>query len=220
MKTASFREVRTYLDTPLTAHFVKQAAANLRWKIVESDEHSLTLRTPLSFWSFGERIEVSLGRINEKALVDVTSTSIYKTQLADWGKNQRNVGRLFLEIDALLGPQASSALCPMCSHCGYLLAGISSRVCPECGVAASSGPPRSQEAATVRSFLAFGLLITSIELAICFLVGLVDRHRLIAGMPHGLSGAAYLLKVNAIALTAIFVLHHMVRWRMRRSVDA
>ena len=220
MKTASFREVRTYCTTPVSEETIRQAADRLRWKIVESDEHSLTLRTPLSFWSFGERVEVSLARIDEMALIDVTSTSIYKTQLADWGKNQRNVSRLFFEIGTLLGPQALPVTCPLCSRCGYLLAGISSGVCPECGTATTRQQPFAQDAATARNFLAFGLLITAIELAICFLVGLVDRHRLIPGMPHGLSGAAYLLKVNAIALTAIFVLHHMVRWRIRRSVDA
>jgi len=212
--------VRTYPTARLASEIIQQATDRLRWKIIESNQQFLTLRTPLSFWSFGERVEVSLDRVGRATLLDVASTSIYKTQLADWGKNQRNVSRLFLEIDALLGPQASSAPCPLCCRCGYLLAGISSSLCPECGTAASGARPRSQDSATARNFLAFGALVTAIELAICFLVSLVDRHRAIPGMPYGLTGAAYLLKVNVLALTAIFGLHHMVRWRMRHSADA
>lgn len=52
---------------------------------------------PISFWSWGERVTVTLVDTN---LVRVRSSCKLKTQVFDWGKNRRNVEQVISVLKA------------------------------------------------------------------------------------------------------------------------
>ncbi len=217
MKPASFREVRKYLRVPVTREVVEHAASAQRFKIIESNEKFLRLRVRLNFWSYGEVVEVMLDSVDGLSLVDITSKCIFKAQLADWGKNERNTKRLFLEIDHLLGDDCTFEACTLCRQCGYLLVGISAHICPECGAPFTSVDKQaSQDVATIRNVLVFGVVITAVEVGLGFFLKLLDVDRKIPGLPHGTKGALFLLWVNLFTLLAIIGMHRLVKYFLRR----
>lgn len=217
MKTARFREVRKYLRAPVTREVVERAAKAQGLRISESSESFLRLRAPFNIWSYGEVVDVMLDSVDGLTLVDITSTCIFKLQIADWGRNERNTKRLLIEIDHLLGDACESETCPLCRQCGYLLAGISATTCPECGASFTlADKPASQDVATVRNVFALVVVITAMEVGLGFLLHLLDVDRKIPGLPHGVNGALFLLKVNFFALFSVIAMHRLVKYLRRR----
>lgn len=217
MKPASFREVRRYRSKPVDSGLVEHAAKSRGLKVDEIDGALIKLQAPLNFWSFGESIDVVLGTIDGCSVVDITSTCNLRTQLIDWGKNERNVRRLFQEIDELLSG-GDHERCPICKRCGYLLVGILAKTCPECGRPFSAAEaPTGQETVTFRNAIVLVVGITSVE----FLVGLalffLGFGRFIPWPMRGIWGALGLLLLNASWVLVLIGLHRLVKRFLRRS---
>ena len=164
MTPATFREVRKYVRGDVRSEVVAQAASRLRMKPAESSHVLMTFTVRLNLWSYGERVTVALGSVDGCSLVDVTSSCVYWPQIADWGKNERNVRKLFDEIDEVLGDQCEHVQCLLCGGCGYLLAGIPAGICPECGREHSANDrPRKQDVATLKSAMSFAVVMSALE---------------------------------------------------------
>jgi len=74
-------------------------------KVKSSDPRAgrLTAQVALSFWSWGERVEVQLTRKGpSETTVSLESRSRFPLTLVDWGKNQRNVNAILQELQAIL----------------------------------------------------------------------------------------------------------------------
>lgn len=70
------------------------------YKIKESTSTYMIIGTPLSIWSWGEEITISVNNENQKCGVTVTSDAKY--QLTDWGKSEENIDKIFSLIDGLV----------------------------------------------------------------------------------------------------------------------
>ena|SRR5437879_10001755 len=57
------------------------------------EEGKITLGTPMSWWSWGEKISIEFSKISSTPIVEVELRSECKLtyQVIDWGKNKRNV---------------------------------------------------------------------------------------------------------------------------------
>lgn len=73
---------------------VKRALKQLGWSISRDEEDYIRASTTLSFWSWGERIEIEL----DDQSVQITSKCALATQCVDWGKNKSNVKKLVKAI--------------------------------------------------------------------------------------------------------------------------
>jgi uncharacterized protein (DUF1499 family) len=99
-----------------TAHYVERAviagsgselidhAADMlqqHWRLrrLERELGSISARTKISFLSWGEdiRIEVT-SNVSQSATVSISSRSVIKITLIDWGVNRRNVEKLHAEL--------------------------------------------------------------------------------------------------------------------------
>ena len=216
MIPASFRIAREYHTAHLGVQVIEQAAKSCGFKVVEVSDTAIKLRVTLNFWSFGEAIDVVLGEIEERRLIDITSRCVFRTQIADWGKNERNVRRLFQEIDNLLSAESDHTQCTICKKCDYLLVGISSESCPECGRAFVIGEEsKSQDTATLRNALALVFFITAAEYCFGVVLDAVGFGRYVPpfiGRYFGL----YLLGYNACAIGSVLGLHHLFKRFVRR----
>lgn len=173
MKPANFREVRKYGGGSVDSGLIEQAASNLKMKLVKTSDTLIKIKISLSYWSFGETITISLGIVENCHIIDITSSCIWFTQNIDWGKNQKNVLLLFDEIDKLLGDEHKFELCLLCNGCEYLLIGIHTDTCPECGKLFSSSDKNVQRnSATFRDGAIDAMLITGVETGVCFLIDL------------------------------------------------
>jgi len=216
MTPASFRIAREYHTAHLGVQVIQEAAKSCGFKVVEVSDTAIKLRVALNFWSFGEAIDVALGEIEERRLIDITSRCVSRTQIADWGKNERNVRRLFQEIDNLLSPESDHTQCTICKKCDYLLVGISSESCPECGRPFVIGEEsKSQDKATLRNALILVLFITAAEYCIGVFLDAVGLGRYVPpfiGRYFGL----YLLLSNACCSVIMLVLHRLFKRFVRR----
>lgn len=219
MQPASYREVRRYLRTSVGPDFVARAAKACGMKIVESHAALVKLKAPLNFWSFGESVDVCLGAVDGCSVVDVTSTCVLKTQIADWGKNERNVRRLFEGLDTLLGAHSEYEPCCLCKRCGYLLIGIPTGPCPECGCHWSpSEKPSRRDAGTFRAALSIGVAVGLLQ---CLVVAALD----LLGYGIGLfpwrgtriGRFLFLFSLGALVSLAVMGLHRLVTRCRRRS---
>ena len=186
-------------------------------KLLESSHQQLMFAVRFNFWSFGERVTVALGSVDGRSLVDIRSSCVLSMQIADWGKNKQNVRRLFDGIDNVLGNECEHVLCLLCGGCGYLLVGIPSSICPECGHAYSANDaPRTQEVVTLKKAIAFAFAITALEFALCFLLAQLGAGKFIPWMPLGVRGAMFLLCVNLGAMLGVVGLHRLIKRYRRR----
>jgi len=188
-------------------------------KLVGSGRELIKFTVPLNLWSFGERVTVVLGSVEGYSFVDITSSCVLRTQIADWGKNERNVRRLFDEIDKILGNENDNehARSLLCGECGYLLVGIPGGVCPECGHEYSPNDrPRKQEVATLKNATALGLVTTAFELALSVLLDQLGAGGFLPWMLYGVRGAAALLLFNLGVLFGLVGLHRIVMRYTRR----
>lgn len=186
-------------------------------KLAESSHELMTFAVRLNLWSFGERVTVALGSVDGCGLVDITSSGVVRTQIADWGKNERNVRRLFDEIDTVLGDRCEHVRCLLCGGCGYLLVGIPAGICPECGHDHSANEmPCKQEVATLKNAMAFAVVATAFEVALCFLLDLLGVGKFLPWMLHGVRGAVYLLCVNLGTMLGVVGLHRLMKRYARR----
>jgi hypothetical protein len=109
--------ILTSWELTVTAHYVKSAlisgttdsesldyAADImrkRWRLrrLERDPGVVVARTKISFKSWGEDIRVEVtSEVAQSATVVISSRSVLKTTLIDWGVNRRNVEQLHSEL--------------------------------------------------------------------------------------------------------------------------
>lgn len=212
MKPARFREVRKYNCESVDTRLIEQAASNLKIKIVETYDTLIKLRISLNFWSFGEKVNVYLGTIENCLIIDITSTCVWFTQIVDWGKNQRNVLFLFDEIDKLIGDKCESETCIICNGCDYLLVGTQADLCPECGRVYSSKDRGSQrETATFRNAAFFAAIITGIEVGVCLIADQFGHSGFFSGVFFGKYGVVGLLLFNLFAIFSVVGLSRIVK---------
>jgi uncharacterized protein (DUF1499 family) len=72
-----------------------------RWRLrrLERDPGVVIARTKISFKSWGEDIRVEVtSEVPQTATVVISSRSVLKTTLIDWGVNRRNVEQLHSEL--------------------------------------------------------------------------------------------------------------------------
>lgn len=218
MKPATFREVRKYTQASIEPELIAQACSALGMKCTESSDGLMKFTVRLNFWSWGERVTVVLGAVEECSLVDITSACLMPSQFVDWGKNEQNVRQLFAEIDRLLGSESAHEECLLCARCGYLLAGIPAVACPECGCPISAGDqPGLQDVATAKTALMFAAVITAIEVLLILGLDWANAGAFVPWPVQGLFGAVHLLCVNVIVLLALVGLHRWVKRRRRRG---
>ncbi len=217
MMTARYREVRRYLHGEVDCALLERVAGACGMRVEETSESLVRLRVVLKFWSFGEVLDIGLGAVDGKCVVDVTSRCRLKTQLADWGKNERNVRRVFEEIDKLLGDGCAYERCSLCVTCGYLLVGISSGVCPECGQSFSEDDePATQEVATVRNALVLACLISAVEVALVVLLDLAGIDVIFLRLWGVAWVIPFLLLTNALGILSAVAVHRIVKPFLRR----
>ncbi len=194
------------------------AAEQARLKPVMPGSDQMSFKASLSFWSFGERVTVEVGSVAGNSVIDVSSSCILPTQIVDWGKNERNVLGLFNKIDKVLGDECEHEVCLLCVRCSYLLVGISSATCPECGyVHSAHDKTRTQEVATVRNGIAMAVTITFIELVILLLLDVSGANAYVPSMLQGVRGVVLLVSLNfAVILGNVGLNYLMKRFRWRR----
>ena len=72
------------------------------FEIRNRQDRYLEASAPVSFFSWGEHIKISLEPSGEQTKVTIQSSP--KAQLFDWGKNEENVDRLFDTLNKILMP--------------------------------------------------------------------------------------------------------------------
>ena len=217
MSPATFREVRRYICGDVQSNVIAQAASQLRMKLVESCDGSMTLTIRPNIWSWGERVTIALGSVDGSTVVDVTSSCVLRTQIADWGKNERNVRRLFKEIDNLLGDRSGNEQCVLCGACGYLLVGIPAGRCPECGRPWSpNDKPYSPEVSTFKNAAVLAVAFTVAEVVLAFLLDLSGLFAYLPWLAFGVRSTVRLLGMNLLVLFLIVGLHRLVKRRAQR----
>lgn len=211
MTPASYRDVRRYLIDGIDEELIVRAARSVGMKVREATFAHTTLTAHMNIWSFGENVTVALCRIDDATLIDITSTCRMSTQIADWGKNRRNVLRLFDSIEALLGATGEKADALVCDACGYLVAGATADVCPECGTKPEPAKaPKRSHLPALWSGVMLVSVVTGIELATLFAFRAVGFRPPFQSVFGGRYGAIQLFVVNIVSVAVILVLHAVV----------
>jgi hypothetical protein len=217
---ATYREIRRFQNCSVDRDAITSAIEDCRFKVRHAGETMIRATASLSFWSFGETIEVHIGSFGTSTIVDASSTCVLPTQILDWGKNRKNVRRLFDQLLQHL-PAPSWELVPRCGRCDYVLLGVTDRRCPECGQDLTSGRlvitadrPRSY----LRFALGIALVLTIGESALWLLT--VGNLRAFGLPPYAwiMIVVASAAVINLTGLLFMFGVHHLIR--KRRYADA
>lgn len=187
-------------------------------KLTESNHALLTFTARLNLWSWGEQVEVALGFLDGFGVVDITSSCLMRRQIADFGKNERNVRRLFDEIDKVLGDESEHVQCLLCRQCDYLLVGIPEGRCPECGHEHSPDDmPRKQEAGTLKNVIVIAIVVSGLEFIAISLLDLFGAGGFLPPILHGMRGGANILCANLGFLLVLVGSHRLMKWFTRRQ---
>ena len=129
---ACFREVRQLVGGGLSIDRILAAGAMCRFRVIEASDTYVRFRSRCSFWSIGERVNIRLSVLDADQIVEVESLCVMRSQLLDYGKNRQNV-RQVLALLAEMRPEATLRPVTICPRCEYLMVGLPSGTCPECG---------------------------------------------------------------------------------------
>jgi hypothetical protein len=80
-------------------------AANLSgFKVVDrrTAEGAITLSSPVSLYSWGENVFVQISKFGDLVEVEIKSQCKLRTQIIDWGKNKRNITKIYGYVESLL----------------------------------------------------------------------------------------------------------------------
>ena len=209
---AQYRETRSYAGRQPTEIDLRAAARACRFRGVEFTTDFARLRCGINWWSFGENIEVHVALVGEATIVDVHSVCLSPTQLEDWGKNRKNVRRLFEALGQQLGESVASDV-PACAKCGYLLVGIASETCPECGGKTDEIPPRSLFTQKLRSAAIAVVVLSTVEILILMAL---QAAKLIPVLHlfSGIGGMIWVLATNSVAMLGVLLLARV--WKSNR----
>lgn len=95
---AKSKTYRIKLDDAYTA--VERAIKLSSFEIKNRQNRHLTASAPVSIFSWGEDIEISLEPRGEHTKITIKSAP--KAQLFDWGKSEENADRLFESLNKIL----------------------------------------------------------------------------------------------------------------------
>ena len=102
--TATAHYVKNVLIPGVTGVELLDSAADIlrrQWRLrrLQRDPGAVVARTKISLLSWGDdiRVEVTSGA-SQSAAVVISSQSVLKTTIIDWGVNRRNVERLHAEL--------------------------------------------------------------------------------------------------------------------------
>lgn len=112
----SKQAVRTYTGdyaTIFAAVSTAVQAEGMRILVADAARGVVDASVPLSWASWGENVHISVG-VDQAGGVVVSMSSGLKAAIVDWGRNRRNIERVFERIDAVLatpvpGPPAAGA---------------------------------------------------------------------------------------------------------------
>jgi len=97
---SKYHKKHTY-DIPKELLFEKliEVVKNSGFKLKKSDKltYNIFATAPISWWSWGQNIYISLNNKNDNTEIDFYSTSIIG--IYDWGKNKKNHDRFFEEFE-------------------------------------------------------------------------------------------------------------------------
>lgn len=74
---------------------VCEAFAKAGWRHEPEGEWTFVARIPMGIWSYGESLTVSIHR---DGMLEARSVCVWPMQIFDWGKNERNIDRLFQNL--------------------------------------------------------------------------------------------------------------------------
>jgi hypothetical protein len=89
---SSSRTVQLEGDTTIIRQLVSDAFTKSGWRYEEESEGTFIGKIPMGIWSYGERLTVSIHR---DGTLEVRSVCVWPMQIFDWGKNERNIDKLF-----------------------------------------------------------------------------------------------------------------------------
>jgi hypothetical protein len=78
---------------------IDEALGLLGWSGSQTDRWSFSANTGVSLWSWGERVEIDVGRDGRLL---IRSECCMPTQCIDWGRNRSNVERFLKKLDRII----------------------------------------------------------------------------------------------------------------------
>ncbi len=130
---ARYREIRRYPAHALSVTQIVEAMRACDMKIDDVGHASVMGSMPLNAWSFGERIDVLISPHGDDVIIDITSRCSLPTQVMDWGRNRKNVRKLYQSMDGQLPEGVTARPVTRCGHCDYVIPDESAGRCSECG---------------------------------------------------------------------------------------
>lgn len=209
---AQYQEVREYAERDIASVDLTAAAAACRLRVAEAGPQFASLRAGTSWRSWGETLTVHTSELDGRLLIEVASSSVVPMAIEDFGKNRKNVRRLFDALEQQVG-QCDSRVVPICAECGYRLIGVDAGVCPECGARIGETPKKSLFRRKLRSASIWFVEATGAELLIVF--GL----KAVGLLPADLAEFATLAGMLKLAAFNAAVLFGTLFWARLRTRD-
>lgn len=129
---AKYMETRQYAVGTQADVSVSVAARACGFRVRSESPLEYKLRARFNMWSYGETLKVRVGEVDGQLMVHVASWCSMPFQVADWGKNRKNVAAFFDSIESQLPSPVERRVLPHCPRCEFLVVS-SSPVCTDCG---------------------------------------------------------------------------------------
>ncbi len=213
---AKHREVRRFRGRRSGELRLEEVGNNCKMKLQTVGQNHAEFKVPISLWSYGERILLTLTDMDDGFLADVNSECSWPLQAEDWGKNKKNVARVIAAIERQLNGTEGRPV-PFCRKCGYLLAISSTELCPECGARGRENEdPRGSERTRMIGLIRLAAILTLIELmliGVCAWFGSLPRQFMLT---IGFTGAVGLAVINFSTLLVVGLVGSVLRRRSRQ----
>lgn len=100
--TSQYNEQKKYkIEENLIRNKILEALKNSNFKRIKSYQNEFSAITLPTIWSFSEKVIVKVEKIDESnSLIIFSSKCLFPLQIFDWGKNQRNSSRFFINMKA------------------------------------------------------------------------------------------------------------------------
>ncbi len=129
---AKYMETRQYAVATQAGVSVSAAARACGFRVCSESPLEYKLRVRINMWSYGETLVVRVGDVDGQLMIQVASWCSMPFQVADWGKNRKNVAAFFTAIESQLPSPVEKRVLPHCPRCEFLVVSPSP-VCTDCG---------------------------------------------------------------------------------------
>lgn len=129
---AKYIETRQYAGGTRADLSVSAAARACGFRVCSESPLEYKLRVRINMWSYGETLVVRVGDVDGQLMIQVASWCSMPFQVADWGKNRKNVAAFFEAIESQLPSLVEKRVLPHCPRCEFLVVSPSP-VCTDCG---------------------------------------------------------------------------------------